>query len=178
MSYTEANLLPDERIVLRSFGHWVALLPPVALTLTALAAWWIVPDILADGNPSEAFYIPPYPRFGPASLKAFGVIVTLGVAWFLFAWMRHRTSEFAITNRRVLVKRGIVFRKAASLFIERVESVYLTQTITGRLLGFGTLVVAGTGETREVLSLVPRPQKFRRALQAQAARLRPALVRP
>lgn len=169
MTYAESNLLPDENILIQTYGHWVAFVSPVAAVITMLAVWWILPNLLGADDLPSFLNIPEYERFGLVSFKALGVIAIISILWLAFAWVAYIASEFAITDRRVLVKRGIVLRHTAELFLERVESVHLNQTIAGRLLGYGTVEVVGTGETREVLSQLPGPQRFRYALQEQTA---------
>ena len=58
------------------------------------------------------------------------------------------TTEFAVTNKRVIVKRGFIRRDADELRIGKVETVKVDQSITGRILGFSTISVIGTGGTR------------------------------
>lgn len=57
------------------------------------------------------------------------------------------TTEFAVTNKRVIVKRGFIRRDADELRIGKVETVKVDQSITGRILGFSTISVIGTGGT-------------------------------
>lgn len=104
------------------------------------------------------------------SLKA---LLTLFVA----PLVARATSEFAVTNRRVIIKVGLVSRKTVELKLDKVESIGVEQTIPGRILGYGTIVVRGTGGTNEAFRGIARPLEFRRAvneateaLSGQAAR--------
>ena len=90
---------------------------------------------------------------------------TLGV-WRIAAGMKW-TSEFAITNRRVIVKTGLLARRTIEINISRVESVQVDQDIFGRLFNYGAITVIGTGGTKEPFTMIENPQAFRRMVQAE-----------
>ena len=75
------------------------------------------------------------------------------------------TSEFAITNKRVIMKVGLIRRKALEMNLSKIESVNVDQTIMGRILGYGTITVIGTGGTRESFARISKPMEFRRVFQ-------------
>ncbi len=102
------------------------------------------------------------------SLKA---LLTL----FLLPLVARATSEFAVTNRRVIIKVGLVSRKTVELKLDKVESIGVEQTIPGRIFGYGTIVVRGTGGTNEPFRAIARPLEFRRAVnEATEALTHPA----
>lgn len=98
---------------------------------------------------------------------------------FLAPLVARATSEFAVTNRRVIIKVGLVSRKTVELNLEKVESIGVEQTILGRILGYGTIVVVGTGGTKEPFRGIADPMGFRRAVNeaTEALRVRPAAAR-
>ncbi len=102
------------------------------------------------------------------SLKA---LLTL----FIAPVVARATSEFAVTNRRVIIKVGLVSRKTVELNLEKVESIGVEQTVLGRILGYGTIVVVGTGGTKEPFPRISDPMGFRRAVNeaTEALRTRP-----
>jgi len=75
------------------------------------------------------------------------------------------TSEFAITNKRVIMKVGLIRRKALEMNLSKIESVNVDQTIMGRILGYGTITIIGTGGTRESFASISKPMEFRRVFQ-------------
>ncbi len=93
---------------------------------------------------------------------------------FIAPLVQRATSEFAVTNRRVVVKVGLVSRKTIELNLEKVESIGVEQTILGRILDYGTIVIIGTGGTREPFRGIRDPLGFRRAVNqaTESARLR------
>ena len=77
------------------------------------------------------------------------------------------TNEFAITNKRIVIKEGLVSRRTIEMNLNKVESVGVDQSILGRLLGYGCLVIVGTGGTKEHFHNIARPLEFRRVFQQQ-----------
>ena len=75
------------------------------------------------------------------------------------------TSEFVITNKRVVVKIGLVWRRTLEMNLSRVETVNVDQSILGRLLDYGTITIIGTGGTRESFRRISKPLEFRRVFQ-------------
>lgn len=75
------------------------------------------------------------------------------------------TDEFAVTNRRVIVKTGLISRKTLEMNLSKIESVNVDQSISGRLLGYGTITIIGTGGTRESFPNISKPLLFRKKFQ-------------
>jgi uncharacterized membrane protein YdbT with pleckstrin-like domain len=94
-------------------------------------------------------------------------LAAVGVLAGAAAWIRQTTSEFAVTNRRVIVKTGLLSRRTIEINISRVESVQVDQDIFGRLFSYGAITVIGTGGTKEPFTLIDNPQQFRRMVQAE-----------
>jgi len=92
------------------------------------------------------------------SLKA---ILTL----FIIPLIEFSTSEFAITNKRVIIKVGLISRRTLEMNLSKIESVVVNQGILGRMLGYGTIVVVGTGGTREPFAYITDPLTFRKKFQ-------------
>lgn len=95
---------------------------------------------------------------------------------FILPLVARATSEFAVTNRRVIIKVGLVSRRTVELNLEKVESIGVEQTVPGRILGYGTIVVVGTGGTKEPFRGISDPMGFRRAVNeaTEALRTHPA----
>lgn len=103
-----------------------------------------------------------------AALLLLGIII---VGVFIFATMviKMKTTDFAVTNRRVILKEGWLNRRTHELAVESVESVSLDQSIWARLFGFGRVVVTGTGEATIVFPPMAHPVDFRRAIESARA---------
>ncbi|MDZ4776794.1 MAG: PH domain-containing protein [Alphaproteobacteria bacterium] len=97
-------------------------------------------------------------------------IVIIGIVLFIAAVIRMKTTEFAVTNRRVILKRGWLTRTTEELAVESIEAVHLDQSIWGRLFRYGRLVVTGTGDARVHFPPMAEPITFRRAIEEARAR--------
>lgn len=75
------------------------------------------------------------------------------------------TDEFAITNKRVIIKTGLISRRTIELNLSKIESVNVDQSILGRILGYGSLQIVGTGGTKEIFLNIQRPLTFRKKFQ-------------
>lgn len=83
------------------------------------------------------------------------------------AWINRSTSEFAVTNRRVIVKVGWIRRRSLETLLMKVEGIQVEQSILGRILNYGTITITGTGGSREVFDRIAAPLEFRRKVQEQ-----------
>jgi uncharacterized membrane protein YdbT with pleckstrin-like domain len=146
MGYVDSNLLPNEHVTYRARLHRIIYLLPVCVLIVALAIG------LASG-----------------SWIAGGVLGLIGLLMMVPPWIRSISSEFAVTNKRVLVKVGLVRRHSLELLLQKVEGIGVDQGILGRILGYGTITVSGTGGTREAFRMIERPLEFRRQVQASLA---------
>ena len=149
MSYIEENLLPDEHITYRARLHWIVYAP--AIVFLALGIILIVSGAIHIKTPG---------------LLIFGIIIVLFSPFFaLSAWIRRKTSEFAVTNKRVLVKVGFIRRHSLELLLQKVEGIGVDQGVGGRVFRYGTIIVTGTGGTKEPFHKIAAPLEFRRHVQ-------------
>jgi uncharacterized membrane protein YdbT with pleckstrin-like domain len=70
-------------------------------------------------------------------------------------------NEFVVTNRRIIIKSGIIRRASYELRLEKLESIQVYQGILGRFLGYGTIVVHGVGASRQSVMRLTSPMEFR-----------------
>ena len=149
MSYVEKHLMPGEQIVHRAQLHWAVFLWPI---LWLIAAIWL-------------FFI------GGDAAIGFGALILVVVVPLtaLSALVARRTSEFAVTNKRVLIKTGLIRRHSLETLLSKTESIGVAQGILGRILDFGTIVVSGTGGSKEPFHRIADHMQFRRKVQEQIA---------
>ena len=93
------------------------------------------------------------------------IVPPIGIALLIAYAVRQMTTEVVVTNWRLIYKTGLIRRTAIDLPHNKVETVALHQSIPGRLLGFGTLVVHGTGVGAISIADIDAPQELRRKLQ-------------
>ncbi len=84
---------------------------------------------------------------------------------FIAPIIAYTTSEFAITNKRVIIKVGLIGRKTLEMNLQKIETVNINQGILGRMLGYGTVTIVGTGGTRESFLQIANPIEFRKRFQ-------------
>ena len=92
-------------------------------------------------------------------------LLTLFISPIIQRW----TNEFAITSKRVIIKIGLIRRHTLEMNLSKVESVDVNQSIMGRILGYGTIVVVGTGGTQEQFAAISDPMTFRKKFEEQQA---------
>ena len=97
-------------------------------------------------------------------LPAFG----LGLIFLLIAWIKYKTTELAITNKRVIAKFGFISRRTVEININKIESIQVDQSVTGRIFNYGTLLISGAGEPQAPILGISKPMEFRKAfMEAQ-----------
>lgn len=103
-----------------------------------------------------------------AALLLLGIIL---VGVFIFAAMaiKMMTTDFAVTNRRVILKQGWLNRRTQELAVESVEGVSLDQSLIARIFGYGRVIVTGTGEATIVFPPMAHPVAFRRSIESARA---------
>ena len=86
---------------------------------------------------------------------------------FIAPLIAYFTSEFAITNKRLIIKTGFISRNTFEMNHSKIESIKVDQSILGRTLGYGTLIIMGTGSTREPFAAIRDPLTFRKKFLEQ-----------
>ena len=99
------------------------------------------------------------------------VLLISGLVVILAGMVRRNATEMAVTNRRVVIKTGLASRKTIEMLLNKVESIEVSETTAGRMLGYGTIVVIGTGGTPEPFHKVAHPLQFRSQVQQQIEKL-------
>ena len=154
-SYIEASLMPGEQVVYNGrMSTWVMLPQAILAAMFILSAFiclftgWFLP----------ALYL---------ALSA-GVIL-------LHAYLRYSTTEYALTNRRIVAKLGIIGRSTIDIDLRKAESIRIEQGIWGRIFNFGSIFVSGAGVPRAQLRSIDNPMQFHNAflaVQEQASRIK------
>jgi len=146
MSYIEKNLMNGESIFYRSKLHWVIFIWPVI---------WLTVAIFFFSNGGDA--------------AAGGLFVLIAIVAGIASFINFKTSEFGVTNKRVIVKVGFIRRNSLEVLLNKVEGIQVNQGILGRILGFGSITVSGTGGTKDPFHKIDAPLEFRRKVQEQIA---------
>ena len=84
---------------------------------------------------------------------------------FIVPALKRWSDEFVITNKRVIIKTGIFARNTFEMNLNKIESVNVDQSIFGRMLGYGTITIIGTGGTKESFTDIGNAVEFRKKFQ-------------
>ena len=149
MSSLDDQLLGGEQIVYRARPHWVLFGTPIILAVigTSLAAGLQLAT-------HDYWYV------GAA-------VVGLAAVTAVPPALRYASSDFAVTDKRVLARMGLLHRESLETLLSKIEGIAVEQNLWGRMLGYGTLTITGTGGTRESITCIPHPLEFRRQVQSQ-----------
>jgi len=142
MGYIEANLLPGEAVVQRARLHWIVFLKALVVFVVGLGLLYFDPKLIG------------------AIVMAFGLLMALP------PWIERVSSEFGVTSKRVIIKVGVIKRRTLELLIRQVEAISVDQSLTGRMLNYGTITLTGTGGVKETFHNISHPLEFRRSIQS------------
>jgi len=149
MRYIDQILQPGETVAYRTTLHWIVYLPAIGLWLLALIA-------ITIGGAT-----------GPVSILVAFVCALVGSGLAFTAWFRRWTTEIDVTDRRIVYKRGFIRRHTVEMNMDKVESVDVDQSILGRMLNYGDIIIRGTGVGIEPLHNIDAPLEFRNQVTAR-----------
>jgi uncharacterized membrane protein YdbT with pleckstrin-like domain len=109
-------------------------------------------------------------QFGLILLGIITLIAVVGLVFLVWAWVRVRSTEVAITNRRVIAKFGFIKRHTVEINLEKVEALRVEQGFWGRLLNYGTIFVSGAGSSVAPFPDIADPLVFRRKFMEATSR--------
>ena len=152
MSYVKRILEPGEIVTHVTRTHWRVYLPAILLLLLAIlalaAASYVAPDLIV------------VPEIAAA------ILLVLALLSWIPAFLQRWTTGLAVTNRRIVFKSGLFRRHTMEMNMTKVESVDVDQSVIGRILGFGTVTIRGTGGGIEPMRNIADPIAFRNHVTA------------
>ena len=132
-----------ERTMYETGLHWAVFLRPIA---------WLVVGFMIRNVPG-----------------LFPVFILVALVDFVGRFLMRSNTQFKLTTRRLSMSTGTLRKRSLELVLSKVESISVNEGLFGRMLGYGTVVVGGTGGTKEPFPLVANPQEFRDKVQHQLA---------
>lgn len=149
MGYIDNNLMKGEEVVYKASLHWAIYIP------TAL--WLLLGILMVAISVGEE----------ESSVMVIAIIFFVFAVFALIkAIIANVTSEFAVTNKRLILKEGLIARNTVELMLIKCEGVALDQDILGRILGYGTLITTTGGATNKYRK-IKDPIIFRNYLNSQ-----------
>jgi uncharacterized membrane protein YdbT with pleckstrin-like domain len=152
MSYVSKHLMAGEAVVEEARLSRVVYIPAIILFIIYVVLLYEV----YNGGAETSIAMPI-----PEAFLVFAIVATVP------AFIRRSSSEFAVTNKRVVVKVGLVRRHSTEILLRQVEGITVDQGILGRIFDYGTIVIEGTGSDRTPYRGIGGPLKFRLAVQEQ-----------
>lgn len=162
MSFVERHLISGESVQYQTRLHWVVMLGHllVALLLDAAAVALLIFYSRVRSSPEAHGEILLWVAIGAFVISA--IVFAIGA-------IRRNATEMALTNKRVIVKTGLTTRRTLELVLARIESIVVEEPTMGRMLGYGTVIIRGTGGTPEVFEKIAHPLEFREQVQSELA---------
>lgn len=141
-SYIDSNLITNERVIKEAKVSWWSQWP-----FFLFGGFFLLSGMGASLTPNED--------------GGGGVILFVAVAFIVFAIIRVISTELALTNKRVIAKTGFIRRDTIELRLEKVEGFVVNQSIFGRILNYGSVIVSGTGGIKTPIPFIYNPTEFR-----------------
>ncbi len=145
MGYIEKNLIKDESVVYRAKLHWIIFIWPVIWFLLALISFAYSSD---------------------TSAAAFSIFFILAIVSGISVLITFLTSEFGVTNKRIIAKTGFIRRNSIEILLKKVEGIKVNQGILGRIFNYGTITVSGTGGAQDPFKKISCPLTLRNQVQS------------
>jgi hypothetical protein len=176
MNYVQQSLAPDERLVHIGRFHWLYTIAAcfnifwgvvmAVLILVGSVYVQLYTDLrlgapLGPMDTAWSIMMKLHPGIKIIALLAF----VMGLLKFAHMMIVRFSTEIAVTSSRIIYKRGLVARYVGEMSIERIEGVNVFQSVLGRLLGFGNIMIRGLGVGELILPPIRDPIKFRRAIE-------------
>ena len=147
MGYIEKILVDGENVLYRAKISWAIFISPIFLLIFLI---WLSSTLHAIA----VFFA-----------VVFGIYVILRILLAIL------TTEFALTDRRIIAKKGIIRQHSMEILLNKVESITISQPLDGRIFGFGTVTVIGSGGTHEFFRSISNPMELRKQVNSQISKL-------
>ena len=142
MGYIDKNLMVGEQIIYRTKLHWIVFLGPIIFFVFGINFIF---------------------EYAPVGV----ILFIIAIIWAISALISRATSEFGISNKKVLIKVGWFSRNSLETLLAKVESIQVEQGILGRIFNYGTIIIRGTGGTHNPFKNIAAPLTFRKIAQEQ-----------
>jgi uncharacterized membrane protein YdbT with pleckstrin-like domain len=135
--------MDNQQVVYQARLHWVLFIWPVLF--------------LAFGLWASSKFL---------SLHEVGLfVVVMALLWSILVWLTYQFSSLTIKKKQVILRTGILVRQTIDISLNKIESVDIRQSILGSLFKYGSIVITGTGGTRQEMTYVARPLTCRRYIE-------------
>ena len=147
MSLSKNNMMEGENVICEAKFHYMIYWLPILLTLLAVAL--------------------PFIPTGEGTLKYrlifSGIFLVLALLWYIVI---NNGKKFVLTNKRIILKTGIIMRNSKELMLRKCESINVKQSIRGRIFNYGDVIVS-PGEEKDVFQYIWSPMAFSTKINEQ-----------
>jgi len=165
MSYVTKTLGHGEQVIYRAQFNWTYSFAAWLWLLISTVPLGIYGALAVSGSQMETKLL------SPLSILPFGALVAGGII-FIQRITHIITTEIVFTNLRLIMKTGWLSRKSHEVSVANIEEVTFQQSLLGRLLGYGEIIVRGTGVGEIKLPPLGHPLEIQRHLDDARAALR------
>jgi uncharacterized membrane protein YdbT with pleckstrin-like domain len=102
-----------------------------------------------------------FTQLGEVSLLFF-VVASI---WVLMTWITYHFSSITIKKKQVILRTGMLVRQTVDIPLSKIETIDIRQSILGSILGYGSLIITGTGGTRHIVNFLDNPLTCRRYIE-------------
>lgn len=150
--FVSKNLMKDEKIVYTTKLHWILYFRAIGAVLIGIILLIVIP-IFGEAGVRNTLIIPGI------------IVIVIGIIYGFYISMLIKTSECVITNKRVILKKGIISTATIELLNTKIETIAVYQGILGKFFGYGNIGVVGSGGTQNIFYSIEQPFGFRKAAQ-------------
>jgi len=160
VGFSERHLNEGERIVVHLNPHWSRLASPFVMVVVALVLVVVSDDIAPEGETGWMRHVE------WVAVRASWMLVAVATIWSVQRLVQWSTTNFVVTNHRVVFAHGIIARERIDIPIRRVNNVNFRQSMFERILGAGDLLIESGGETGQSLfSDIRDPEQVQNVIQ-------------
>ncbi len=153
MAYFDQQLMQGETVAKEAHLHWIVFLPAMVAGFLAVA--------IGIGLGMQGEHARQAAEILGGGLSLYALYLAAG------GWVKRRSARFAVTNKRILIRLGLVRLQSSEILLGQIEGITVHQGLGGRLFDYGTVVIEGTGGDSAPYAKIAAPGAFRLAVQEQ-----------
>ncbi len=158
MSYIDKNLLPDEKILFRTKKHIILFFYPLLCTIIIIYFAHLSKTVFTIFSGLQSL---------PFTVN--GILGGIALIYWLYAWLEYRFSDFAVTNKRIMMREGFFYRHTREMRLNTISQVDVDQSLLGQLLDYGILSINAFG-AYDSFTLIAKPYAFQKCINEQIDR--------
>ena len=159
MAYPDELLVPGETIIMHRHPHWKMMVVPVVVLFVVVGLGSYLAAVI--GAQSWGLW---------ARVAVLVIALAIVIRFTLAPLIRWRTTHFVITNRRVLVREGLITRRGMDIPMRRITGVQFRQSLFERLFGVGTLVMESASDDPLEFADIPGIEEVHGLLYQEVAK--------